>query len=337
MASKHTRALLLLVAAVTAVVACGHGSGAPKISTISPVSKRNSVSFPLTISGRNFYRKIVPDASNANNSTTADVSVTFANGSESFTLVADSSATLTQITVPFPAGKTPGVWSVTVHADGGDATFDPGITLTVATVKISSGVEALPGTADVISFTLTAVDDNGSPLPVGTDIPFTVQLPGASASAAAAPSSFTLLAGQTTQSFDVTDVKPESFAVSVSPSVATTVSDGTATFLVGPPRRIQVVSTSTTLSNLFVGVVLEDVDRNILATHSQAYTVTLAGVSGACPSNNFTGGNATIAVDSSSGSSQYDCGAAGVGPERIRALATTPGSFLASDGVITFN
>ena len=347
MASKHTRALLLFVGVLTAAVACGGGSSAPKISAVSPASIRNSLPVTVTIDGKNFYRKIVPDAANSSHSTAEPISVTFSNGAQTFNPMVDTSGTpsSSQVVVTIPADvatHTPGAWSVTVHADGGDATMTNGFTFIgpPSGVRISSATEALPGTADVVTLSVTSIDGAGSVSAVDNQVDFTIQLAGTSANSVP---SVTLLAGESTNSFNVTDPRVEAVAVSVTPSVALVVSQGTATFVAGPPRRLQVVSASTTLVNSYpVAVVLEDVDRNVLAIHSTAYSVTLAGISGGCPSNSF-GANAMLAINSSAGTSTYQCGAAG-NSETIKPVFVTPGGlstaggiFLGSNGVITFN
>lgn len=340
MASRPTRALLAFAAAIGAAVACNGGSNAPAISGLTPSTAKKTQAVTIQISGRNFYRKIVPDAANASNSTAKDLSVTFSQGAQSFTLLAGTSSTPSQISVDFPAGEMPGAYSVTVHADGGDATLDSGFTVLAATnVKVSSGVEAVPGTADTITLSIGSFDDAGVPEPVSSDVSFAIQLLGAGSAAIASPSSVVLPAGQSTVSFDVKDIRVESFAVGATPSIALGVSSGLVSFIAGPPARVHGLNGAKTgMPYTFAtSVVLEDVDRNPIAVHATSYSFALA-TSGACTSPAVTPASLTIMNGSSSGIATVSCAAvAATSTVTLIVGPVAPVALVRSNGHITFS
>ena len=340
MASRQTRALLVFVAALGAAVACNGGSNAPAISGFTPSTAKKTQAVTIQISGRNFYRKIVPDAANASNSTANDLSVTFAQGAQSFTLLAGTSSTPSQISVDFPAGEMPGPYSVTVHADGGDATLDSGFTVLAATnVKVSSGVEAVPGTADTITLSIGSFDDAGVPEPVSSNVSFAIQLLGAGSAASATPSSVVMPAGQSTVSFDVTDIRVESFAVGATPSIALGVSSGTVSFIAGPPARVHGLNGAKVGApyTFDTRIVLEDIDRNPISSHALSYTFPI-GASAACAGFSFSPSSMTIADGSSSGAVTVGCSnVAATTVVQVIPGIVAPVALVRSNGHITFS
>lgn len=281
MASSSTRSLLLISAATLLAVACSSGAPGPRIDSVSPSSARNTAAVQLSIAGKNFYRKVVPDAGNPSNSTAADVRVVFSNATTSFAVALSSSMSVTLLSGTVDAGHAVGAYDVTVFADGGSYTAHDGFTFSGPPVALafSSATEAVPGTADVVTLNATLRDAAGNA--TSPDAPVACSLAAPTAIAASLPASISIGVSQTGASFDITDPSVETFAVGCSntASLASFVlSTGTAAFIAGPPLAAKVLNASEAgppfTSNTVSGIVLiVDLDGNPVPTHATTFHI----------------------------------------------------------------
>lgn len=280
MASSATRSLLLITAATLLAVACSSGAPRPRIDSVSPSSARNTSAVQLSIAGKNFYRKVVPDAGNPSNSTAADVRVVLSNATTSFAVALSSSMSVTQLSGTVDAGHAVGAYDVTVFADGGSYTAHDGFTFSGPPVALGfdSATEALPGTADVVTLTATLRDAAGNA--TSPDAPVSCSLAAPAAIAASLPASFSIGVSQTGASFDITDPSVETFAVGCSNTAdlaSFVLSTGTAAFIAGPPLAAKVLNASESApftSNTVSGIVLiVDLDGNPVPTHATTYHI----------------------------------------------------------------
>lgn len=284
MASRPaTRTFLLLLTGVVAA-ACGRKASGPRIDSVTPGNARNTSPVTLQISGANFFRSIVPDASSPGDSHIESVRVlltgpfpSVAGVTTSFELVLSSAQTPTSLTASVAAGHALGSYDLTVIADGGRATKETALVLAGPPVAltISSATEATPGTSNLVTLTASLVDANGLPSsPDPSAFGCSPVVVGGAAGAPTVSPALEIATGQNAGTIDVSDKIAEAIQVGCTNSVGIAVTAGTATFIPGPAQVARVLdATGAVQTSIPMSVVIEDVDGNAVATHTTDYHI----------------------------------------------------------------
>ncbi len=346
MASRPTRALLLVFAATALAVACSGGASAPSISVVVPNAARNTAAVPIALTGKNFYRKIVPDASNPGSSTKSDLRVVLASATTSVTLVLDSAVTPTSISATVPAGIQLGVYDVHVFADGGEGVLAAGYIASgpPASIAISSATEAAPGDSDIVTLSLQVKDAAGNPTSPDTSTIVASIVFSPALVSAVVPAPVSIAVGSTGTTVDITDTRVEAFGVGATLSDASlVVSTGSAAFIVGPPHTGRVLDGSTvgttTVNTFFV---IEDLDRNLVAVHSTTYRATFSPTqvgAGSCGggSPSFSPTSVNVTNGAASFPVRADCAVVvGTIVYDVSPIISPAGALVESSGRITF-